>query len=174
MTCGFWIFVVFYVFSSSVGTSLDFSSGSLSVSEIGTRTSSRSDSSGSPPKAFEGEKCAKLKKKKLAYYKGCVVGNLFKDSLVMMHEKSSFPQRGRPEVWHKRNILLRCSVEHLYFTSWKKKSFAGTFRYIFVEQLFWLRKISNTKTQLAWFVTLHAQEVNTVPPFTTRFSVDRA
>ena len=123
MSCGFWIVVEISELSSSVGTSFDFSSGSLSVSEVGTRTSSWSDSSGSLPKAFEGEKCAKLKKKKLACYKGCVVGNLFKDSLVMMHKKSSFPQRGRPEVWHKRNILLWCSVEHLYFTTWKKKKF---------------------------------------------------
>ena len=51
----------------------------------------------------------------------------------MMHKKSSFPQRGRPEVWHKRNILLRCSVEHLTLLPGTEKSFAGTFRYNFVE-----------------------------------------
>ena len=121
------IFVVLAVLTSFVGTSSDFSSGSLSVSQLKTRTSSRFNSSGSLPNAFEGEKCAKLKKK-LACYKGCVVGNLFKYSLVMMHKNSSFPYWGRPEVRRKHNILLWCSVEHFCFTSWKKKKFRTNMR----------------------------------------------
>ena len=123
MSCVFWIVVEMSEFSSCVATSLDFSSGSLSVSEVGTITSSRSDSSGSLPNAFQGEKWAKLKKKKLACYKGRVVGNLFKDSLVMMHKHSSFPHWGRPEVRDQRYVLLWSCVENFNCTSWKNKLF---------------------------------------------------
>ena len=72
------------------------------------------------PKYLSRGKMCKLKKK-LACYKGRVVGNLFKDSLVMMHKHSSFPHWGRPEVRDQRYVLLWSCVENFNCTSWKNK-----------------------------------------------------